>query len=133
MSPRGLRWARSNPPSARCRQTRAVRTHAIREWGPMHVDRRKRRRARTSVFVVAVLAAGSLFVDAAPTAHADSIVMETVLYKAKDNPNTPNYNELNVRVANPFDPACDRIPGILRGGKVWVDTYVSSSLGRYNG
>jgi hypothetical protein len=85
------------------------------------------------VFVVAVLTAGSLFVGVAPTAHAASIVSETVLYKAKDNPNTPNYNELNVRVSNPFDPTCDHLPGIVRGGKVWVDTYVSSSLGRYNG
>src|SRR5512144_3113523 len=101
MSPRGLRWARSNPPSARRLETRAVRTHGIREWGAMQVDRRKRRRARTSVFVVAVLTAGSLFVGVAPTAHAASIVAETVLFKAKDNPNTANYNELNVRVSNP--------------------------------
>ena len=38
------RQRQENPPSARSLETRAVRTHRNREWGAMHVDRRKRRR-----------------------------------------------------------------------------------------
>jgi hypothetical protein len=93
----------------------------------------RRRRKVVSALVAGVLAAGAMFIGAAPSARADSIVSEQVLYQVKDNPNTPSYDERNVRVSNPYDPTCNHIPGIVRGGKVWVDTYVSDSLGRYNG
>jgi hypothetical protein len=61
------------------------------------------------------------------------VVSHQELYVIKDNTATPGVDERTVPVKNPFDPSCTHVPGIVREGKVWVDTYVSDSLGRYNG
>jgi hypothetical protein len=108
----------------------ACRQALTQEWDMR--GKGNRRRPVLGLLLVAALASGSMFFGQMPTAHADSIVYEQVLYQVKDNPYTA-YDERDVRVSNPADPTCTHIPGIMRGGKVWVDTYVSDTLGRYNG
>jgi hypothetical protein len=80
--------------------------------------------------VVLVTMVSGIFAGVASPAHADSIVSETTLWSKPPGTNVPT----GLKPGEPgYDPSCTHVPGITRGGKIWVSTYVSDSLGRYNG
>lgn len=93
----------------------------------IRLSRNMRARAITGVLVVSAVTASVSLVDTQPL-HADSVVSHVELYKAENLTAPPP-----APLFGPADPTCTRIPGIRRFAKVWVDTYVSLSLGRYNG
>ncbi len=72
------------------------------------------------VVAVGMVASATAFVPPNP-AGAASIVHEEVLLDVR-----------NAATPNPADSTCP-LPGIVRNAKVWVSTYVSDNLGRYNG